>query len=540
MYVGMLMLVPLVHLRRNFAGELLRRAGLICAVAACCVPAWAADKNGPVMKVSLESLGVPGVSTSFLETGASMLTLHFLDKDHLLVTFGERVLVPRIENDPVDDDDRLVAGEIVELPSGKILAKTEWHMHDHGRYLWSLGHGRFLLRIRDTMYTMAPLANLNTETPFVRAVFPGRKVRPALISVSEDGGLLTLETQLVAKKNSSVIDVSDTVSVRQQTTAVLDFFRLKGDGSSSSPLEVMQVGSVRSPELLRIPLDSDGYLWPVQVANNHWQVTFDDMRGKTGNMGVIESSCLPRLELTGPSEFLAMTCRGGDDRLRMASYGLDGVETWQEDVGDFGAPVFTFAPAAGRFAVSHRTAAPGAPDARAMGGLSTLQAPPQPNSEGQEVRVYQNASGDMLLKLQPFPAFKTAENFDLSDDGMMAAVVKDGGVAIYKLPGLTKKDKEDMAEVAKFSPPPGSGPVTLKLLTGSAPPATTARAKTPPAVQQKTVAEVDGANGGVDPVQKDETDTQATAPRAAPTFLKPGEKPEFGKANPGAVEVQKQ
>ncbi len=522
------MSVPWKPLRKSF----LRRVGTGCALAAVCggVPVRAVGEKqpAPAMKLSLESLGVPGYSTAFLETGSSLLTLHFLDDRHLLLTFGERKLVPRLVDDPVDDDDRLVAGEVVELPSGKILAKTEWHMHDHSRYLWSLGHGRFLLRIGNSLYTMAPLANLNSDEPFRRVLFAGRGVRPSLVYVSEDGGLLTLESELVAAKNATEINVSDRVSVKQQTVAIFDFYRLAGAGSEASPLEVKLVGSLRSPELFHLPLDSDGYLWAEEVGSNRWAVTFDDMRGKTGAMGTIDSTCSPRLELLSPSEFLAMTCRGGDDRVRMASYGFDGQNTWQEDLGDFGAPSFAYAPAASRFAVSHRTPSP-AP----VPGSPLYQPGPQPTtSDGQEIRVYQNASGDMLLKLQPTPAFKTAENFDLSEDGTAVAIVKDGAVAIYKLPGLSKRDKDDIAEVAKFAPPPGSGPVAFRLLTGSVQASRRAGAK----LDKSAVAQVDAAaKTAVDSTEAAQTNEEgkpaSAGPRKPPTLLNPGEKPEFGKAN---------
>jgi hypothetical protein len=491
-------------------------AAMFCGVAAHAGGPKGDRPGGPAYKLPLETLGVPGYSASFLDTGSSLLTLHFLDDEHLLVTFAERKLVPRLVGDPEDDDDRLVAGEVVELPSGNILAKTEWHMHDHSRYLWSLGHGRFLLRIGDSLSTMAPLANLNSQEPFRRTAFLSRGVRPSLVSMSSDGGLLTIESQVAPMKNSTVIDVSDTVSVRQQTVTMLDFYRVSGDGSVASPMELKLVGNLRSPELFHLPLDSDGYLWAETVANNHWSVTFDDMRGKTGSMGVIDSSCPPRLELVSPSEFLAM-----------ASYGLDGQETWQEDLGDFGTPSFVYAPAAARFAVSHRTPSP----APVPGSPLYQPGPQQSTSEGQEIRVYQIASGDMLLKLQPNPAFRTAENFDLSEDGTLLATVKDGSVAVYKLPPLSKRDKEDMAEVAKFAPPPGSGPVRFSLLTGPAVAAKKAAAK----LDRSSVAQVGaGAKSAVDSTEAAQTNAEpapATAPRKPPTLLNPGEKPEFGKAN---------
>jgi hypothetical protein len=248
-----------------------------------------------------------------------------------------------------------------------------------------------------------------------------------------------------------------------------------------------------------------------------WAMTFDAFGGKTVKLGKIESSCFPRMVMTSRSEFLALTCQGSDDRIKMASYGLDGTDTWEEMVGNFGQPYFAFAPAAARFAVSGTD--PGADNEGTVVGGPNL-------GSRQEVRVYQNASGDMLLRAECSPAFKTAENFDLSADGMMALVVRNGGISIYKLPPLSKKDREDMAEIAAYAPPASSGEVTLARLTTKVRPEVTevrapvnslAAAADPPVAQAaKVVVEGDVPAG----------------PRKRPTLLNPGEKPLFGSANP--------
>ncbi len=223
----------------------------------------------------------------------------------------------------------------------------------------------------------------------------------------------------------------------------------------------------------------------------------------------------------------------------MGSYGMDGTETWQEDVGDYGTPTFAYAPAAGRFAVSLRTERPTPP-----GGLAGLMSGQgmgqgtgngvvdQPASEGQEVRVYQNASGDLLLKVQVSPALKTAENFDLVADGSEVVLTKDGFVLVYKLPALSKRDKEDMAEVAKFAPAATTGAVRLALLVGPA--ANPARRRLP-MTDATGVQKGGGVVPTVDVPSQTAGDAAANASpgRKPPTLLKPGEKPEFGKSNAG-------
>ena len=120
----------------------------------------------PVLRIPLEPMGFQVLSQDFLLAGSSMLTVDFVDNDHLLITFGVRRLMKRDPNEPVDGDDRTVGAYLVELPSGKVLAQTEWRLHDRGKYLWSLGHGRFLLRVRDRLTTFAPMADPDGEVRY--------------------------------------------------------------------------------------------------------------------------------------------------------------------------------------------------------------------------------------------------------------------------------------------------------------------------------------------------------------------------------------
>jgi hypothetical protein len=499
---------------------------LAVAVGLVEVPAAAAGsdrKQGPSYQLSLEALGFSGFSPSFLGSGSSMLTLHYMDSSHLLLTFSLRKLVPRVPGDPDTDEDRLVAAEVVDLPSGKIEARTEWHMHDHARYLWSLGRGRFIVRIGTVLYAMSPLANLGSPHPFDLSPFPNRGSGLTTILVSPDYGLVTLET-VIKDSAPAAITVGDVAQV-SETHTLIDFYRIHGDGSPASPLVVAHAGTVQSPRALYLPLDADGYLWADERGGGHWAMSFDGYAGSSAGLGNLDSSCWPRLQWVSPSEFVALSCRGGDDRIKIASFGLDGHETWEESLGDFGAPTFAFAPASGRFALSHVSSA-GSPALVPPFGGTPMPADPADTSH-QEVRVYQIASGDLLLKAECLPVIKTAENFDLAPDGSQLAVVRQGNIAIYSLPPLSKQDRADMAEIAKFAPAADDGPVSLHRLTAPSP-ARAATRKEAPVVLAVQPAAATGS-GDAPPAATDSA--PAEAPRKPPTLLNPGETTELpGKA----------
>lgn len=521
-------------------------AGLaaMAAMALGAPAANAADKQPvPSARISLEKLGFPGVSAGFVSAGASVLTVNFLDDEHLMVTFGLRGLVKRIEGDPDTDEDREVAAEIVDVPSGKIVARTNWHLHDHGRYLWPIGHGRFMLRVGSSLSAFSPLANLHKD-PFRRVAFPIRGSYVAGVMTSPDGGVLTIESVIPIKKDGPAT-WADANGVK--STTVLDLYRLTGEGTDASPMAISSPHSVRSAQPIAFPIDEDGFLWGTNESRDpsEWTMSFHAFApaGKKNPVvvGKLHSSCVPRILIASRSEYVSITCQGADAHMKLATFGFDGHENWEEPMDLDSSMAFAFAPSSGRFAMS-RIVASTAALATDLNGL-----PPDPVFT-QEVRVYQTESGDLLLKATTTPAFKTAENFDLSADGRVAALVRNGEIAIYQLPAPSDRDRKATEEVAKFAPPPGdNAEITLagvvvherpgETLAGEAPRAVapvvsgaSARAGSVPVVN------IPGANN---PVAAD-TAAQATRPvttasaaegappaRKAPTLLLPGEKAEF-------------
>ena len=408
--------------------------------------------------MSLRSLGVPAIPTSFLQVGSSMLTLDMVDDTHLLLTFSSRGLVPRVPGDPPDDEDRMVAAELVELPTGTILAHTDWHMHDHGRYLWRLGKGRFLVRTRHELFVITPEARLNTTDPLRLMRFPTREGTPVAAVVSPDKGMLMVETMAPKQKGKVDTGASGVIVTDPRPVVMIDFYRLSGGDAPGVPLTLTGAGVVKAPMPLMLPMDADGYLWPSNAKHGQWPVSFNEFGGREVKIANVDSSCSPRLQMVSRFEFLAFTCGGTDARVRLKSYGMDGHETWEETLGGtYGVPELAFAPEGGRFALS-RIMSP-------TGDLNLGQV--IPDGATQEVRVYQTESGNLLLKVPTNPVTRYAENFDLTEDGLVAAVVDAGMIQVYKLPPLSAQDVKDLAEAKSFSPPVSHAPVRFARLESS-------------------------------------------------------------------------
>src|ERR1700749_2169996 len=69
----------------------------------------ASPSASPPLRIPLGPLGYQPVLQDFLLQGDSALTVHFVDPDHLLMTFAVRRLMKRDPDPHPDDEDRTIA-----------------------------------------------------------------------------------------------------------------------------------------------------------------------------------------------------------------------------------------------------------------------------------------------------------------------------------------------------------------------------------------------------------------------------------------------
>ena len=431
----------------------------------------------PVARIPLGPLGYQTMVPEFRLAGSSMLRVDFVDADHLLITFGMRQLMARLPGDPVDDDDRTVGAVVVELPTGNVLAKTEWRLHDRGQYLWGLGHGRFLLRVRDRLTVIAPMASGGAKGAFreIPLLNIERHIVALMVSANED--LLTVETTKPAASaetgeasveagpsgNMVIHDPALTDSAPVQ----LNFYRLTSTGAGAEGLLATPAGAIRARTAIELPMTTGGFLDVKEGGKDRWLFNFDAHTGPVSELAEWDTTCFPRATFVGHGEYVAFGCRGSAERQALAGFNLKGEEMWQQNFSDqHTSPSFSFAPAAGRFALG-RTVVTAAVDESA----------PMPESvvSAQEVRVVESYDGRVLFKIDCTPVERAGENFALSADGMRLAVVREtlvhhaatkdydeysereAAVEVYALPALTEKDQAEVKAAEAMAPPLDAG-----------------------------------------------------------------------------------
>jgi len=425
------------------------RSGLAGLVLLLAIPVFARGPEPP-LRLPLENFGFQTLSPQFLLNGSSMLTLHYVDDKHLLITFVVHRLIPRLPDEPADDQDRVVDAVLLELPTARVLARTSWHLHDHAQYLWSLGHGHFLLRVRDTLTTFAPLANLSAGQPFAQQPFltsPDRQF--AALILSPDADLLIIETikrTPPAKRPKTPLfgpAPSPEPQLTERNRVQINFYRLH-TGDDGGPVQRSFAGVVESTNTGDIPATTAGFLAIVDQGHQHWAFDFHSYAGKKAELSPFDSTCSPAPIFVSHSEFIAFGCRNGQTRQQLGGFNMRGEEMWEQGLfGDFISPSLAYAPARGRFALS-----------RVLIRNSVVADQPisADDVSAQAVVVYQTGSGKQLLRADCSPVERAGQNFALSPDGLALAVVHADAIEIYSLPPLTDKDQAAL-KLAETSAP---------------------------------------------------------------------------------------
>jgi hypothetical protein len=410
--------------------------------------------------------------------------------------------------------------------------------------------------VRDKLALLTPMAATDLENPedaFAEHPFLRFDRRIVAIMVSADADLLTLETtdKPAPGKDSSQPRFGGDGMPANAPMIQINFYRLSTGEQAPDKLVPSAAGVLAARVALALPMTSVGFLNVIEGGRDRWLFNFNSHAGKVSELAEFDTTCYPRTVFVSHSEFVAFGCRGTADKQDIAGFNLNGDAIWQQNFFDtHTTPTFSFAPAAGRFALE-RTIVGSAPN---PGGVN-----PESDATSQEVRVYQMYNGKMLLRTVCSPVVTAGQNFALSPDGTQLAVLHEtlvqhratefedaytartGTVEIYTLPPLTAKDQAAVKQAAGFAPPDTGERVDLTLVrlaqaaaakasdasvpkaapASAAKAGTTAVAMVPEADSTQRVdqsspqAENPAASGDAPP----------EAPRKPPTLYGPGETP---------------
>jgi len=365
----------------------------------------------PAVTIALDPLDFAAPNPVYIGHRYSMVSLDFLDDDHLLFTFRVPGLIRRTPGAQEDDAEHRIRAVVLGLPSGKVQAEALWLLHDRSRYIWPLKDGRFLFRDRNLLFESDAELQLK---PFLS--FPGPLL--TIETDPEEQYLLTNSREPVAKaaKASNPDAGDDDQETSTAPDLVMRILRL----DSGQVAGVNRVRTVR-----HLAFNSKGYLDSLQGVNDRWLVQLSDFKGGSRDLGSVFSLCQPKLEFISETELLATTCKtdGGYGMIAMTT---GGQMLWQDSTSGY-----TVWPIVRRSSSGLRVLRESLAVTREIGTFWSLDSQ---IIKAQRLRVLNAATGNVAFEATADPVLDAGGNAAISPSGRRVAILSKGAIEVFNLP----------------------------------------------------------------------------------------------------------
>jgi hypothetical protein len=397
------------------------------------------DKNGPPkptpeLHIPLDPLGYKPQLLGHLFTGDSVRSLDFVDPNHLLLTYSLHDLIHRQPECSASFDEQTIQAVLIELPSGRVVARRNWSMCDTARYIWPLGHGRFLLRQGSQLSVVAPLENLSTDDPLAPRNILHFGGAMMAINLSPDSRYLVVQYKIPApapsleKLPGISTDGLGLTDIESHHVSV-NIFVLNPDAPRADGIYAQRFGDLKSVNVLWIPMIENGFLESTDAGNGkRWAMDLVGFTNGKSSLVGIDSTCQPIANFLSNREYATIVCPPGSDQKALAVYSLDIGLLWMEHFEQpFAQDNIVIAPDAGRFAMSVVST---------LYKTSHFEPVNGDNSSGQWVRVYDTLTGAIRLTVEARPIQMDGRNYTLAPDGSRLAVLGSDAIDVYALPPL--------------------------------------------------------------------------------------------------------
>jgi hypothetical protein len=374
--------------------------------------------QAPAFSIPVEPLGFFAPGAIYQGQRESLVSLDFIDEDHLLFTFHAPGLIRR-EGNPAVTGARQIRAVVLTLPSGAVMAEGVWTLHDKGRYLWMLEDGHFLLRDQNDLKVGDSSLELS---PLFRFLGP-------LLWVEMDPlqELLVTESREPADKKAQAGDMPSPGAASAQIT-------VDGEVPSAVPDIVLRILNretrkvmllSRTRQTVHLPINSEGYVETLRGRGHEWVLNLNYYRGGNRILGKIDSMCAPAVEFVSDPEVLVTTCNPDSSRW-MVAMSTDGKRLWNANKPPTQIwPRLIMAPNGLR--VARETLL-------STHAVDTFSPISFDQIKGQWVEVYDAGSGKVELSAPASPILDGGGNVAISPSGRRIAVLDAGAIQVYELP----------------------------------------------------------------------------------------------------------
>jgi hypothetical protein len=343
-------------------------------------------------------------------------TLNFLDADHLLFTFHQSRLMTRDEHEA--GSDQFVQAVVLELPSGKETARTEWRLHDRNSYLWPLADGRVIMRQGEDLFLMDASLRL---TPLLHSPSHLEEVQ-----VSPDGKMLMVQMDLERHTPEEHKRLQQRAIERGANPPEEDVeIRIFDLGEKKLKLKA------RAERPGPLPANPQGFVTQVQTRSDHWEMRFHPFEKAEKNDGDVVnqlmSTCPPQTDFVNDSTLLVLSACSTHAPDRQAdAVTVEGKKIWTGRWrADFAWPTMAASVGGSDFAIAW--IAVGRP-------VSFFDSFTDTEVRGQFVDVLDAKTGGLRLALMVQPIASAGQNYALSPDGNRLAVLNKGMLEVYDVP----------------------------------------------------------------------------------------------------------
>ena len=368
--------------------------------------------------IPVEPLGFFAPGAIYQGQRESLVSLDFLDEDHLLFTFHAPGLMRR-ESSTAIGSERQIRAVVLALPAGTVSAEALWTLHDRGRYVWMLNDGHFLLRnqndlqLGDASLELKP--SLHFEGPLMWIEL--NPLQDLVATESREAvGTKPGTGNVPSPSTASAQVTTDEEKPNAQPGIVLRIIR-RATG------KVMLVSRTRTT--VHLPFNSDGFVESLRGKGHEWVLNLNSFQGGDRVMGKLDSMCAPSVEFVSNPEVLVTTCNPDGSRW-MVAMSTDGKRLWNVVKPPTQIwPRLYMAPNGLRLAretllVTHP--------------IDTFSPLSFDDVTGQLVEVYDAITGKVDLTAAASPVLDSGGNVAISPSARRVAVLDSGAIQVYELP----------------------------------------------------------------------------------------------------------
>lgn len=378
----------------------------------------------PVARIDLSVVGYHGLSRMARLTEEAGLSLHFVDRNHVLVTFNPKKLVTRHSDCPPDHSDRMVHAAVLEVPGRKVVKEADWYLHDHRRYIWSLGSAQFLLRKLNSLYLVG--ADLHEQ------LLMNSPRNLLWVTVTADKKQIIVETAQDEKPTKGAVPEQARGKTKHEFQ--LEFL----DANSLVAQRTIKVNGIVNLDAI-----STGYVDLIHKGDLYL-IRFGPTPEQRQNIARVRSRCVPEVFYPSGNSLLIGRCPLTGSDYVVTAFTVTGRRLWRQHWSQrryF--PAIAGSEDNSRVALGTvvRTDSPIAAGKTDGDDEDAADAKDVNHGLEQSIEVFETASGSPVQSVNVNPVVTSGQNFSLSPDGRRLAVLHDSTVEFYDLPPMSQEEQ---------------------------------------------------------------------------------------------------